>query len=226
MAGSRQSADSARDRAASALEEGRRKSGGDRPRAPSGPAAGPAGVLALQRAAGNSAVSALMAARLRSPGERAVTEIDAALEQLKRDEPVVEVVETGLRSARAAGVPVDLEGQKPPASALAVSPTGFGPAQVPAKKAVPPPKPVPAKSPLGKVAAKAPAPAKKAAAPAAPASKAGPASGEALAGGGGSAPVEAAGAAGGLSADKLMQPPVKPGGTQPGEDPAFRAVTG
>jgi hypothetical protein len=143
MAGARQSADSSRERASAALEDGRKRSGGDRSRPPAGPAA----VLALQRAAGNSAVSALMAARLRSPGGSAVSEIDAALKQLRQDEPAVDVVETGLKAAKAAGVPVDLEGQKPPASALAVSPTGFGPAQVPAKKAVPPAKPVPAKSP-------------------------------------------------------------------------------
>ena len=69
----------------------------------------------------------------------------------------VETVEKGLRAAKAAGVPVDLDGaaQKPPASALAVVRTGFGPEAVPAKKPVPPPRPVPKVSPLGRSAATA-----------------------------------------------------------------------
>ena len=54
---------------------GNRKAGGDRGRA----AAGQHVVLALQRSAGNAAVNALMAAKLRSPGGQAVTDIDAAL---------------------------------------------------------------------------------------------------------------------------------------------------
>ena len=70
---------------------------------------------------------ALMAAKLRSPGEQAVTEIDAALREIRRDEPAIDTVEKGLKGAKAAGVPVDLEGPKPPASALAVTKTGFGP---------------------------------------------------------------------------------------------------
>ena len=112
-------------------------------------------LLALQRAAGNAAVSALMAGRFRSPGAQAVADIDAALSEFRRDEPVLETVDKGLQAAKAAGVSVvEDEGPKPPASALAVTTTGFGPGSVPAKKPVPPPKPVPAVSPLGKAAAK------------------------------------------------------------------------
>ena len=56
------------------------------------------------------------------------------LSGLFHDEPAVETVEKGLKATKAAGVPVDLDGaaQKPPASALAVVRTGFGPEAVPA----------------------------------------------------------------------------------------------
>src|SRR5262245_51428485 len=80
-----------------------------------------AALFALQRAAGNSAVSALMAGRLRSSGD-AVADIDGALREVRGSEPNLEIVEKGLKATKAAGVPVDLEGEanKPPASALAV----------------------------------------------------------------------------------------------------------
>ncbi len=65
-------------------------------------------------------------------------------------------MEKGLRAAKALGVPVDLEGPRPPASALAVTTTGFGPGSVPPKAPVPPSRPVPAVSPLGKAAAVTP----------------------------------------------------------------------
>jgi hypothetical protein len=84
MTGARRTADTAPAEVSDALAEGRRRAG-DRDRAVGGPRA----VLAMQRAAGNAAVSALMAARLRSPGERAVTEIDAALREVRRDEPAI-----------------------------------------------------------------------------------------------------------------------------------------
>jgi len=119
-----------------------------------------------RRSAGNAAVGALMAAKLRSPGEQAVTEIDAALKEIRGDEPAIDTVEMWLKEAKAAGVPVSLEGPEPPASALAVTTTGFGPESVAAKKPVPPTKPVPAVNPLGKagaVAAKAGGPGKGAA---------------------------------------------------------------
>jgi len=173
----------------------------------------PTTVIALQRSAGNGAVSALMAARLKSPGEQAVAEIDGALKEIRRDEPVIDTVEKGLKAAQAAGVPVELEGPKPPASALAVTKTGFGPGQVAGKKPVPPPKPTPAKSPLGKVGAAPPK----------------------VAGGTGKAvaPVTVpTGAAAGaavpapLTADKRLQPPVAPTSVRPEEDPAFTQVTG
>ena len=115
---------------------------------------GVSGALAMQRSAGNSAVSALMAARLRQPGEQAVTAIDAALVEVRGDNPSIETVEKGLRAAKDAGVPVELEGPKPPASALAVVRTGFGPASVEAKKPVPPPKAVPAVTALTRATAK------------------------------------------------------------------------
>ena len=136
-----------------AVADSKRKAGSDRAR----PAVGPQAVLALQRDAGNAAVSALMAAKLRSPGAQAVAEIDAALTEVRRDEPAIDTVETGLKAAKAVGVPVDLEGPKPPPSALAVTTTGFGPESVAAKKPVPPAKPVPGIHPLGRAAARAPA---------------------------------------------------------------------
>ena len=71
---------------------------------------GPRALIALQRSAGNAAVNALMAGRLRFPGEQAAAEIDAALREIRRDEPAIDTVEKGLKAAKAAGVPVDLEG--------------------------------------------------------------------------------------------------------------------
>src|SRR5438309_2059346 len=85
------------------------------------PGIDPRAMLALQRQAGNAAVGALMAAKLKSPEEQAGTEIDAALREIRHDEPAIGTVEKGLRAAQAAGVAVDLEGPKPPASALAVT---------------------------------------------------------------------------------------------------------
>ncbi|WP_219816668.1 hypothetical protein [Arthrobacter sp. ZGTC131] len=206
----RQATGASRSEVGGALIEGRRRAGvsprtGVELRA----------VLALQRQAGNAAVGALMAAKLKSPGEQAAAEIDAALKEIRRDEPAIATVEKGLKAANTAGVPVELEGPKPPASALAVTTTGFGPGQVASKKPVPPPKPVPAVSPLGKAAAtnvggtgkgvaggKFPSPA--------PAGAAAPATVAPLA----------------LPADKLLQPPVAPTPVRPEDDPAFGQVTG
>jgi hypothetical protein len=175
-------------------------------------------VARLQATAGNAAVSALMAAKLKSPGEQAVTEIDAALKEIRRDEPAIDTVEKGLKGAKAAGVPVDLEGPKPPASALAVTTTGFGPGSVAAKKPPPPTKPVPARSPLGRAGAVAVKP--------------GGGGGGAA---GGKAPAAASVAGGAaaptmgpapMSADQLLQPPVAPTAVRPQDDPAFTQVTG
>src|SRR5262249_40792054 len=217
MTGVRQPADSAKAEVSDALAGGRRKAGGERQR-PMGPHA----VLALQRYAGNAAVSALMAAKLKSPGEQAVTEVDAALKEIRRDEPAIDTVEKGLKAAQAAGVPVNLEGPKPPPSALAVTTTGFGPESVAPKKPVPPPKPVPAASPLGRGAARlrargkeAPAGKARATAPVA-AGAAAPVAGGAAAPTTGPAP---------LSADQLLQPPVPPTAVRPADDPAFTQVT-
>jgi hypothetical protein len=222
MSGAHETADTKVTAARDALTEGRKRTRGSQG---GGTAVGPLAVLALQRAAGNSAVSALMAARLKSPGEQAVADIDGALKELRRDEPGIEVVEKGLKAAKATGVPVDLEGVKPPPSALAVITTGFGPGSVAPKKAVPPPKPVPPVNPLAKAAALA--------------AKGGPAGGK----GGGTktsggpalptGPVTG-GAVGGaaakttapLAADQLLAPPVPPPGVRPDEDPAFKQVTG
>ena len=210
MVGSHRTSDTAaKAEAGNALAEGKRRAAGQHAR-PFG------GLLGLQRAAGNAAVNALLAAKLKSPGDQAISEIDSALREIKRDEPAIDTVEKGLKQAKAAGVPVDLEGPKPPPSALAVTTTGFGPGAVPAKKPVPPAKPVPKKSPLGKAASKAPKVGKSGGA-----GGAGPA-GPVAAGGAGAAAPEVAPLAG----EQLLQPPVRPSGVRPEEDPAFTQVTG
>ncbi len=202
------------------LVEGRRRVRADHadtgsvPAPQAGPRAGAAGLAALQRSAGNAAVSALLAGRWRSGGGEAVAKIDAALTEIRRDEPDVTKVEPGLRAAKAAGVPVDLDGyaQKPPASALNVVKTGFGPGAVPAKKPVPPAKPTAPKSPL----ARASAPARKprgGAGAARRAAAAGPASTSAAAG-----PTKSV-------ADPLAAP-VPPTTVHPRGDPGFVRVTG
>jgi hypothetical protein len=196
-----------------ALAGGRDKAAGKQPRA----AVGPHPVLALQRSAGNAAVNALLSGRLRSPGGQAVNDIDAGLRELRRDEPTVDVVEKGLKAAKAAGVPVELEGPKPPASALAVTKTGFGPGSVPAKKPVSPPKPVPKVSPLGKAATKAAKAGGRKAATGGKAPTASP----------GGAPSAAPGMGrAALSRDQLLQPPVAPTPVRPEQDPAFAQVKG
>ena len=167
-----------------------------------------AAVAALQRSAGNAAVAALMAGRWRSRGE-AVKKIDTALREIRQDEPEVATVEPGLRAAKDAGVPVDLDGyaQKPPASALNVVKTGFGPGAVPGRKPVPPPKPVPPKSPLAKASAPARKPAGppgRAAAPPAPAA--------------GPAPLP-------VHEPDPLAPPVPPTPVRPEDDPGFARVT-
>ena len=135
------------------------------------------------------------------------------MRELRRDEPAIDTVEKGLKRAKAAGVPVELEGPKPPPSALAVTKTGFGPASVAPKKPVPPTKPVPKVSPLGKAAAKR-----------AKAGGGGPrgAAPTAAPTGGGATAIPAAP----LSADQLLQPPVAPKTVAPDQDPAFKQVTG
>src|SRR5262249_36564979 len=168
--------------------------------------------------AGNAAVSALMAAKRKSPRGQAVIDIDAALTEVRRDEPAIGKVKQGLKAAKAAGVPVDLEGPKPPPSALAVTTTGFGPESGAAKKPVPPAKPVPAVHPLGKAAATAAItgrPGK------------GTAEGQMQAAafaGNGAAPTDVAPAP--LPPGQLLQPPVPPATVRPEADPAFTQVTG
>ncbi|MDR6905995.1 hypothetical protein J2X63_001681 [Agromyces sp. 3263] len=214
MAGTRLAADSSRSGMTRALADARTRAVGGSSRA----AAGPAGVImALQRDAGNSAVSALMAAKLKSPGEAAIVDIDGALAELRRDEPGLDAVERGLKQAKAVGIPVELEGPKPPASALAVTKTGFGPGSVAPKTPVPPPKPVPAVSPLAKAVTAKP----KIAGPSGGGGGAAPQ----LAGAGGAPPATAAVAAP-LGRDKLLLPPVPPPGVKPAQDPAFAQVKG
>jgi hypothetical protein len=213
MAGGRQTADAVKaqvnDALTDALPRARRSAGS--------PSPGPQAVLALQRAAGNAAVKALIAGRMRFPGDQAVADIDGALRELRRDEPAIDTVEKGLKAAKAAGVPVDLEGIRPPASALAVTTTGFGPGAVPAKKPVPPPKKVPAISPLGRAGAKKAAPGGKGKEAATPAG--GGVGGTSTTPGPMAAPPA-------LAADALLQPPVRPSRVRPEDDPAFTAVTG
>ena len=215
MAGIRLAADSSRSGMTRALADARSRAVGG----PSRVAAGPAGmIMALQRDAGNSAVSALMAAKLKSPGEAAIVDLDGALAELRRDEPGLDAVERGLKQAKAVGIPVELEGPKPPASALAVTKTGFGPGSVASKKPVPPPKPVPAVSPLAKAATAKP-------------KIAGPGGGSG-AGASPKLPTTSGGAAPPMSAsaplgrDKLLLPPVPPTGVKPAQDPAFAQVRG
>ncbi|MDQ0893880.1 phage tail protein [Agromyces ramosus] len=221
MAGAQHSAIATRAAMTSALTDGRQRTAGAGGRASpretggSGGSGGPAAMLALQRSAGNAAVSALMAAKLKWPGDEARVEIDAAIREVKRDEPEVDTVEKGLKEAKAVGIPVDLEGVKPPASALSVTRTGFGPGSVPPKKPVPPPKPVPAVSPLGKAAAAKPK------LRGAAAKGAGGASVASMSGA-----IAAAAAPVPLTADKLLLPPVAPPGVKPAQDPAFAQVTG
>jgi hypothetical protein len=212
MNGTTRTAARAKAEARKALADGRQKSGGNEGRA----AVGLHALLALQRTAGNAAVSALLSGRLRSPGGQAVADIDAGLRELRRDEPTVDVVEKGLKAAKAAGVPVELEGPKPPASALAVTKTGFGPGSVSAKKPVPPPKPVAKTSPLGKAGARTAKAGGGAIAAKAPAATA-PAGRGSVPGGRGAAP---------LSRDQLLQPPVAPTPVRPEQDPAFAQVKG
>jgi hypothetical protein len=224
MAGARRTADSApagsaRAQVGDALADGRRRAGADTARA----AAGPHAVLALQRFAGNAAVSALMAAKLRSPGETAVADIDGALKEIRRDEPAIGTVEKGLKAAKATGVPVDLEGTKPPPAALAVTTTGFGPESVAAKKPVPPAKPVPATSPLGKAAARPGVGKAAGRGPGVVGRAPTPTRTPTPTGGGAAAPMTGPAP---LPADQLLQPPVAPTAVRPEDDPAFSQVTG
>ena len=170
-------------------------------------------LLALQRLAGNGAVSALLAGKAKAGGEDAVKRIEAALVEARAGEPNLEILEKGLNESKAAGVPVDIDGaaRKPPASALAVTKTGFGPGAVAEAKPARPPKKTPATSALAKASR--------------PAAKIAAGAGATLAMGAGvkATPVPAPVAAGPLD---VHAPPVPPTHVTPDEDPAFRAVTG
>src|SRR4051794_10303068 len=71
---------------------------------------GPVPLLALQRSAGNAAVSALLAARTRPDGGARAGDIDAALTEARKDTPDLPLLEKGLEAAKAVGVPVDIDG--------------------------------------------------------------------------------------------------------------------
>ncbi len=209
--------EAARSEVADALRVGRRRS--PTSRTGSGPVRA---VLSMQRRAGNQAVTALMLGRARSPGDAAREDLDVALAEVRRDEPAVDLVETGLKRAQAAGVPVDLEGVKPPPLALAVTKTGFGPAQVASKRAKPPTKAVPRKSPLATAGGAA---AKRRAGPATKGlavTRGAPAAGAVgVASPSGAAPSLAPS----LAPDQLLRPPVPPTPMAPERDPQFAAVT-
>lgn len=211
MTGPRRTSDAGKAKIADALTRGRPASQRSNPATRVGVRA----LLALQRDVGNDAVRALLAGKLRFPEERARGDMDAALVELRKDEPAVDTVETGLKAAQSVGIPVELEGPKPPPSALSVTKSGFGPGSVPAKKPPPPAKPVPAKNRLGKAAARPPGPRgggrNRGGAPGMPSFN-------------GAAPTAVT--PGPLSGDQLTQPPVPPAHTRPEEDPAFTHVTG
>ncbi|MEO7000000.1 MAG: hypothetical protein ABI112_18135 [Terracoccus sp.] len=207
----------------SALKEGhRRAQAAERPlasrRASSGAGSLPLSLIALQRSAGNAAVTALLAAKGRPGGGDRVSEIDAALVQAHRGEPDLDTLERGLMVAKAVGVAVDIDGadKKPPASALAVTKTGFGPSTVAAKKPVSPPKPVRPVSPMAKGALLKPV------------VKVG--TGAQFAGAAGPAPATGSTAAGTQTAAAgpvdILAPPTPPARLRPEQDPAFTAVTG
>ena len=171
-------------------------------------------LLALQRSAGNSAVTALLAAKTRPGADAKAGLLDAAIGQARRDDPDLRQLEDGLRAAKSVGVAVDIDGAdaKPPASALAVTRTGFGPASVAAKPPAAAPKPVPALSPLAKAARPRPAAPKPAGAGAAPKVK----------------PLVTAPAVPALSSGPVdvLAPPAAPERLRPQDDPAFAQVTG
>ncbi len=190
-------------------------------------------MLALQRRAGNAAVSALLAGKAKTTDDTKLDHIEAAIKEVKKNDPDIDKVEKGLKDTKAAGVPVDLEGeaQKPPPSLLEVVKTGFGPGAVAPKAAVAPKGKVAEKSPLGKGAQT----------PKKPGGTGGKGGKSAVSkakadGAGGKGEKDAAGGAPGVGAavspeaalggGKELEPPVKPEPMQPEDDPGFVAVTG
>ena len=76
-------------------------------------------MLALQRQAGNAAVGALMAAKLKSPGEQPAAGIDAALKEIRKNDPAIATVEKGLEAASSTDVVLELKVPKVPVATLA-----------------------------------------------------------------------------------------------------------
>ena len=150
------------------------------------------------------------------PGADGSTQVlDAAIGQARRGDPDLQVLEDGLRAAKSIGVPVDIDGadKKPPASALAVNKTGFGPAAVAPKKPTPAPKPVPRLSPLAKGAGARPTGGK-------PGSGSGHVSTIKPSAGGAAVTALARGPV------DMLAPPAPPQRLHPQDDPAFKAVSG
>ena len=81
-------------------------------------------------------------------------DIDGGAEGAAERRAGVDTVEKGLKAAKAAGVPVDLEGVEAAGVGAGGDHHRLRAGTVAPKKPVPPPKPVPAVSPLGKAAAK------------------------------------------------------------------------
>lgn len=192
----------------------------------SAPPVGPAAVLTLQRQAGNAAVSALLAARAKATEGPATDTLDAALREVRGTDPAIDVVQAGFRTASGLGVPVHAEGPKPPAGALAVTLTGFGPARVPGAAPARPPRPLPAVSPLahaGKAPKRPPSRTPRTGGKPAGATGARPAAGAAGAATGAGPGAVAASA---LTQEQRLAPPVAPVTTAPAADPAFTRVAG
>ena len=120
-----------------ALAGGRRSTAGARGHV------APAGLVGLQRAAGNAAVSALIAGRLKLPSVEAAKNIDAGLRKSGHDETMIDTVEKAIKPAKAAGASVEIEARRPPSTTLPLSRTGFGPASAAPKNPVLPTTSVP-----------------------------------------------------------------------------------
>src|SRR4051794_7071399 len=86
MGGERETPDTTATQRGHALVKDKRETGGGRGRG----AAGPPGLLALQRSAGNAAVNALLAGGSRSSDGVAATDSELAQREVGRDEPMIE----------------------------------------------------------------------------------------------------------------------------------------
>ena len=193
-----------------ALAAGRQRTTGS----PAGSPGRGGALLALQREAGNAAVSALLAARMRGPGDAAIVEIDGALVELRarrarrRARRARSQAGQGRRHRRRSrGDEAARVGARGHHDRLRSERRRDEEARAAAEAGAP-------VSPLGKAAAAKP----KVAGPA----QAGPAPLPAM---GATAPA-AAPAQARLTPDKLLRPPVPPPGVKPAQDSAFAQVKG